>query len=119
MSPLRSIEIFRAIAVARASRPSVSVLTSSHPETHGGDAWTRRPCHYAFGCGFAALGSSVQQMGSTCGNYYTGPFAPAASLTRSRITSAMCGSLPMAEVYHTSLPFLTVGLRQVGSPFLR
>src|SRR2546427_290110 len=42
-----------------------------------------------------------------------------ASRTRSRITSAMCGSAPTAGVYQTSLPFLSVGLHQVGWPRLR
>src|SRR6185369_5146789 len=41
---------------------------------------------------------------------------PAISRTRSRITSAMRGSLPTAALYQTRLPCFSVGLRHVGWP---
>ena len=37
-----------------------------------------------------------------------------ACFTRSKITSAMCGSFPMLAEYQTRLPCFSVGLRQVG-----
>ena len=40
----------------------------------------------------------------------------AASRTRSRMTSAICGSLPMLGEYQSNFPCFSVGLRHVGWP---